>query len=662
MKKRTSFILVLCILLSAILSSFASAETTEPSIMTKASDQVSMTFGEYLEQGGENWFLTGKRQYSVQAMMVSKEISFHNELEVADYTVTDDGVTVILKGRFDEMWATKLSKVISTYTKQDGSALSESDFAEKDVWIDIVTIPSPDAYYAMYVPLNVSVTVETAWGDVLHTNLPNAPHGEGDYLVCWAGENGAPDLSDVWVLNGVVFPEYYDSNSGNEPVYAEKLFDNSFVHRIDIRLADADWSGLLSDPISKTKYAADIVIDGETFSNVTFSTKGFSSLYFVAYGEEESRRYSFKVNFGKLVEGKTYYGLDKLSLNGLFCDNTWMKDLISYRMFRDAGVEAPLVSYVWLTVNGTDQGLYMAVEDVNEGFLNRAYQGEGVIYSVERTIDTSNITRESMNWIRENGFPPAANVHGADLLYTGEDLANYADILDNVETKAHPADPQRVVSAIRALSLEENIDGYFDMDEIIRFFAAHNVLLDFDSYTGSQLSNLKLHEQDGLLSLIPWDYNLAFGTFPSVIGYEHWEDPTWLMNLGMDTPLMGAEEDGRPLWKVIRSHPEYLSVYHEVMNMLLCDHLLTGEFEAEIERVSEMLLPWIEKDPTAFCAADEFQTACETMKTFLAIRTESILRQLDGEISTVSEEQEEQDMMDASGLDLQSLGVLVVGK
>ena len=662
MKKSTSSILVLCILLSVILSSFSSAETTEPSIMTKASDQVSMTFDEYLEQGSEDWFLTGKRQYAVQAMMVSQETSFHNELEVTDYTVTNDGITVILKGHFDEMWASKLSKVISTYTKTDGSALSEADFAEKDVWIDIVTIPLPDAYYAMYVPLGVSVTVETAWGDVLHTNLPNAPHGDGDYLVCRVGEDGESDLSDVWVLNGVVFPEYYDSNSGNEPVYAEKLFDNSFVHRIDIRLADADWSGLLSDPISKTKYAADIVIDGETFSNVTFSTKGFSSLYFVAYGEEESRRYSFKVNFGKLVEGQTYYGLDKLSLNGLFCDNTWMKDLISYRMFRDAGVEAPLVSYVWLTVNGMDQGLYIAVEDVNEGFLNRAYQGEGVIYSVERTIDTSNITRESMNWIRENGFPPAANVHGADLLYTGEDPANYADILDNVETKAHPSDPGRVISAIRVLSLEENINDFFDMDEIIRFFAAHNVLLNFDSYTGSQLSNLKLHEQDGRLSLIPWAYNLAFGTFPSVIGFEHWEDPTWLMNLGMDTPLMGAEEDGRPLWKVIRSHPEYLAAYHEALRALLSSHLLTGAYEAEIERVREMLLPWIEKDPTAFCAADEFQTACETMKTFLAIRTESILRQLDGEISTVSEEQEEQDMMDASGLDLQSLGVLVVGK
>ncbi len=74
-----------------------------------------------------------------------------------------------------------------------------------------------------------------------------------------------------------------------------------------------------------------------------------------------------------------------------------MKDLISYRLFRDAGIEAPLVSYVWLTVNGKDHGLYMAVEDVNDGFLERVYQGEGVIYSVEREIDTSNITKESMD-------------------------------------------------------------------------------------------------------------------------------------------------------------------------------------------------------------------------------------------------------------------------
>ena len=177
-------------------------------------DQTEMALEDYLEHGDEMWFLTGKNKYTVQAMMVSKETSFHNELEAADYTVTDDGITVILKGSFDEMWASKLDKVISTYTKLDGSALCKEDFAEKDLWIEIVTKPEPDSYYAIYVPLNISVTVETAWGDVLHTNLSNAPHGDGDYLMCRKGEDGNPDLSDVWVLNGVVFPEYYAAPAG----------------------------------------------------------------------------------------------------------------------------------------------------------------------------------------------------------------------------------------------------------------------------------------------------------------------------------------------------------------------------------------------------------------------------------------------------------------
>ncbi len=93
MKKRISFILVLLILLSVFLSACASAETTEPCVATEAADQITMTLDEYLERGGEAWFLTGKQQYAVQAMMVSKQTSFHNEPEAAGYTVTDDGVT-----------------------------------------------------------------------------------------------------------------------------------------------------------------------------------------------------------------------------------------------------------------------------------------------------------------------------------------------------------------------------------------------------------------------------------------------------------------------------------------------------------------------------------------------------------------------------------------
>ena len=173
-------------------------------------EQTVMTLEEYLDKGGEDWFLTGKKEYSIQGMMVSGETSFRNELEVTDYPVTDDGITVILKGRLDEMWTSKLQKVTDTYTKPDGSAVTEADFVKKGQWIDLKTNAESRAYFAMHVPAGISVTAETAWGDILHTNLPNAPHGDGDYLVCRAGEDGKPDFADIWVLNGVLFPVYYD--------------------------------------------------------------------------------------------------------------------------------------------------------------------------------------------------------------------------------------------------------------------------------------------------------------------------------------------------------------------------------------------------------------------------------------------------------------------
>ena len=175
-------------------------------------EQISLTLSEYLEETSENWFLTGKKEYTVQAMMVSKEMTFHNDLEVVDLVAADDGETVVLKGTRDEIWTSPLPQVMSRYTKPDGSELRKEDFAVKDEFIDIVTIPTIDAYYAMYVPKNTTVTVETAQGNVLHTNLPNAEHGEGDYLVCTIGEDGGPDLSDVWVLNGLIFPDCYDTS------------------------------------------------------------------------------------------------------------------------------------------------------------------------------------------------------------------------------------------------------------------------------------------------------------------------------------------------------------------------------------------------------------------------------------------------------------------
>ena len=183
---------------------------------SEAQNQRRLSLSEYLLLTSENWFLTGKNKYTVQAMMVSKETTFHNDLEVVDLVASDDGETVVLKGTRDEIWTSPLSNVMARYTRPDGAELSKEDFAVKDVFIDIVTIPTRDQYYAMHIPKDITVTVETAQGNVLHSNLPNAPHGDGDYLICTIGEDGEPNLSDVWILNGLIFPDCYDTSHLNE--------------------------------------------------------------------------------------------------------------------------------------------------------------------------------------------------------------------------------------------------------------------------------------------------------------------------------------------------------------------------------------------------------------------------------------------------------------
>ena len=160
-------------------------------------EQQEVTLADYLAGETQTWFVTGKTDYTVEAMMVSVETSFHNDLEVTDYTATDDGVSVVLRGTVGEQWVSKLSKVMTTYTLPDGSPVTEETFAVKDTFVTLRTISALGTNFAMYVPLDVSVTVETAWGDVLHTNLDNAPHGQGDFLVCRVGEDGQPDLGTM---------------------------------------------------------------------------------------------------------------------------------------------------------------------------------------------------------------------------------------------------------------------------------------------------------------------------------------------------------------------------------------------------------------------------------------------------------------------------------
>ena len=148
--------------------------------------------------------------------------------------------------------------------------------------------------------------------------------------------------------------------------YEKTLFDTSKVHTINIIMND--WDEFTDNCKSEEYYNCTVVIDNEAYKNVAIRGKGNTSL-----SQVTNDRYSYKIEFDHYDSTNTYYGLDKLCLNNIIQDNTYMKDYLTYQMMNEMGVAAPLCSYVYITVNGEDWGLYLAVEGVEESFLQRNY-------------------------------------------------------------------------------------------------------------------------------------------------------------------------------------------------------------------------------------------------------------------------------------------------
>lgn len=516
--------------------------------------------------------------------------------------------------------------------------------------------------------------------------------------------------------------------------YENRLFDASRVHTLD--LVVDDWDGFLEGCEDEKYVACAAVIDGESYKHVALRAKGNTSLSSVK--SMDSSRYSFKLEFDHYNKNETYHGLDKLCLNNIIQDNTYMKDFLTYRLMEEFGADAPLCSYVYITVNGEDWGLYLAVEGIEDSFLTRSYGSEGGdLYKPDSMsmgggrgngrdfnmddvlqklfgddVDVSTLTedeiREKLEENRpsamqgaggfsgmpggggfpggEGGFPgdgqtttddadrpappdgsgegggpggfpgggpggggPGGGMGSDDvkLKYVDDDPDSYSAIFENAKTTVTETDKARLIASLKQLSAGENLEDVLDIDEVLRYFVVHNFVVNGDSYTGSMIHNYYLYESDGRLSMIPWDYNLAFGSFQA-------SDASAAVNDPIDTPLSVGSGDSRPMADWIFASEEYTARYHE----LLGEFLEQFDLQAMVDETAAMIAPYVEKDPTKFCTYEDFEKGVEAIRLFCALRSESVRGQLDGTIPSTDEGQsaDSSARIDAAGLTLSDMG------
>ncbi len=523
------------------------------------------------------------------------------------------------------------------------------------------------------------------------------------------------------------FPDFFGIEAASKTVgYESRLFDTSRVHTIDIVMDN--WDEFIDSCENEEYSACSVVIDGESYKNVALRAKGNTSLSQVAqYGND---RYSFKLEFDHYSDALNYHGLDKLCLNNIIQDNTYMKDYLCYTMMSYAGVNAPLCSFAYITVNGDDWGLYLAVEAIEDGFLERNYDSTGKLYKPDsismgggrgngkdfefdnediekfkeqfensdvfsaiensfgqsedfselkekfedsETLDDLKSLAESIDFskIQDNFSPDNTERNGENqkkdehkgggfgggmgsddvkLIYTDDDPDSYSNIFDNAKTDISDSDKERLINSLKTLSSDE-ASSVVDVEKVISYFAVHNFVCNFDSYTGSMIHNYYLYEKDGILSMIPWDYNLAFGTFQG-------GESNSMINYPIDSPVSGGDTDSRPMIAWIFADEEYTALYHTALSEFIAEYFESGYFEEEFERVNSMIAPYVEKDPTKFCTYDEFTEGSKALEQFCLLRAESVRGQLDGNIPSTSEGQsaDSSALIDGSSVKLNLMG------
>ena len=514
----------------------------------------------------------------------------------------------------------------------------------------------------------------------------------------------------------------------NKMGYENRLFDNTKVHTIDIVMDD--WDEFIANATSEEYYTAAMVIDGEAYKNVAIRGKGNTSLSTVS--SMNSDRYSFKVEFDHYDNSITYHGLDKLSLNNLIQDSTMMKDYLTYTMMYEFGAATPLCSFVYITVNGEDWGLYLAVEGVEDSFLERNYgsdygelykpdsmsfgggRGNGKDFNMDDFMNdqqSSDDSEQQTTMPDMNNFDPSSmfggnmpdmgnfdfsqipegtsgnmpdrdsvdsaqgdmpqgesdsessdkssfsggfdfsNIMGGfggfgmgssdvKLQYVDDETSSYSNIWNNAKTDITKADQTRLIESLKKLSNGEEIESVVDIEAVIRYFVVHNYVCNGDSYTGSMIHNYYLYEENGQMAMLPWDYNLAYGTFQGGNGQS-------TVNTPIDAPVSGGAGEDRPMWSWILSDESYTELYHQYYE----EFLNTVDIQAIIENAYNLIKSYVEKDPTAFYTYEEFEAGVETMREFCRLRSESISMQLaNGETTS------NMSYVDASGLTLSDMG------
>ena len=337
----------------------------------------------------------------------------------------------------------------------------------------------------------------------------------------------------------------------------------------------------LSRPFASiyTWFRATVTVDGQTHTDVGVRKKGF-------VGSQSSTKPSLKLRFDKYVDGQSLPGgMNRMTLNNSVQDPSMVNTCLSYRVFAASGSPAPRCNFATVSVNGTELGLYVHVEEFKAPFLSAHFgNADGNLY--EGTV--SDFTLEFRGTFEKK---------------TNEDADDWSDIDAVVAALSDPSD-----AGLTALG------SIVDLDRFLSYWATEVLVGHWDGYAGDRNNYWFYRVPDGRFVFLPWGTD---GTFHLS------DDPNPFDNISDPPPSVLALT---AIPNRLYNHPDWRAKYAARLKQILDDAWDETELLAAVDAMAAIVQQ--HALPAEAKAAD---ADTERVRTFIGKRRAEILADLSPE-------------------------------
>jgi hypothetical protein len=202
-----------------------------------------------------------------------------------------------------------------------------------------------------------------------------------------------------------------------------------------------------------------------------------------------SRKGGYKVHF---LKGQTLRGMTTVNIIFEQSPRYVLAEPLAYELYRQAGVPAELTEHICLSIDGTERGYYLLVEQPNKSFLRR------------------------------NGRDDSGNLY--KLIWYGQDLVAKHEKKTNA-----PSGHDDLLALIGGLTKStgaeqwEFIQKHFNVDEFASYFAVNMCIQNWDGFH----NNYFLYHDtggSGRWEIYPWDEDKTWGDYDGATSKYDWYD------------------------------------------------------------------------------------------------------------------------------------------